>query len=85
MKFSGIFALPVDTMYTNETVLCPKEALLNATVFNVTKVNPVNESLFDKLWDLHSTVPIILSVIMFGVLNFKSPTFFTKFNSLGKL
>ncbi|XP_076255826.1 neutral amino acid transporter 9-like [Rhynchophorus ferrugineus] len=68
-------------------VLCPKEVnatySINSTNLSVVPVQ--TESLFDNLWNLYSTVPIYLSVIMFGVLNFKSPTFFTKFNSLGTI
>ncbi|KAF8373924.1 hypothetical protein PRIPAC_80353 [Pristionchus pacificus] len=38
---------------------------------------------FDSLWQLQLTVPIYLFVLCFPLLNFKSPTFFTKFNVLG--
>ncbi|CAH1992873.1 unnamed protein product [Acanthoscelides obtectus] len=65
-------------------VLCPKNIVLN---LNTTYVfNPSMEnSTFYNIWDLYSTVPVILAVIMFPLLNFKSPTFFTKFNSLGTI
>ncbi|GMR49737.1 hypothetical protein PMAYCL1PPCAC_19932, partial [Pristionchus mayeri] len=38
---------------------------------------------FDSLWQLQLTVPIYLALLCFPLLNFKSPTFFTKFNVLG--
>ncbi|PAV82297.1 hypothetical protein WR25_07247 [Diploscapter pachys] len=38
---------------------------------------------FDKFWSLQGTVPIYLAILLFPLLNFKSPTFFTKFNVLG--
>ncbi|KAK6034119.1 hypothetical protein COOONC_28377 [Cooperia oncophora] len=40
---------------------------------------------FDSLWQLQGTVPIYLAIITFPLMNFKSPTFFTKFNVLGTL
>ncbi|CAH0548905.1 unnamed protein product [Brassicogethes aeneus] len=66
----------------NMTVLCPKEAIWDLK--NVTNLNlDIEKSPFEQYWNLHSTVPIFLAVVMFPMLNFKSPTFFTKFNSLG--
>lgn len=41
-------------------------------------------TLFRKLWSLQGTVPVYLALLTFPVLNFKSPTIFTKFNVLGK-
>ncbi|VDP26878.1 unnamed protein product [Heligmosomoides polygyrus] len=38
---------------------------------------------FDHLWQLQGTVPLYLAIITFPLMNFKSPTFFTKFNVLG--
>ncbi|CAI2350081.1 unnamed protein product [Caenorhabditis sp. 36 PRJEB53466] len=38
---------------------------------------------FDKFWTLRGTVPVYLAVALFPLMNFKSPTFFTKFNVLG--
>ncbi|KHJ82372.1 hypothetical protein OESDEN_17934, partial [Oesophagostomum dentatum] len=40
---------------------------------------------FDQLWQLQLTVPVFLAFITFPLMNFKSPTFFTKFNVLGTL
>lgn len=42
-------------------------------------------STLGPIWDLYSTVPLFLGLLIFPFLNFNSPTFFTKFNSLGKL
>ncbi|KAL1117036.1 hypothetical protein AAG570_004364 [Ranatra chinensis] len=60
------------------TVLCPKLG-----------INDENELMrenlvFRSVWNL-KTVPIFLSFIIVPLLNFKSPTFFTKFNSFGTL
>ncbi|CAJ0959259.1 unnamed protein product, partial [Mesorhabditis belari] len=40
---------------------------------------------FDKFWKLQGTVPIYLAFLTFPLMNFKSPTFFTKFNVLGTI
>ncbi|EYC39961.1 hypothetical protein Y032_0635g922 [Ancylostoma ceylanicum] len=40
---------------------------------------------FDQLWQLQRTVPVYLAFLTFPLMNFKSPTFFTKFNVLGTL
>lgn len=69
------------------SVICPKQInlSLNDTIVLPQNFNHLNvNSTFDKVWNLYTTVPIFLAVVMFPVLNFKSPTFFTKFNSLGK-
>ncbi|XP_014239473.1 sodium-coupled neutral amino acid transporter 9 homolog isoform X2 [Cimex lectularius] len=59
-------------------VFCP----LKNPVENVT-VQSTN--LFQQIWNIEMTVPIFLAVLIFPLLNFKSPTFFTKFNSLGTM
>lgn len=40
---------------------------------------------YDNLWSLQGTVPVILFFFIFPLMNFKSPTFFTKFNMLGTI
>ncbi|XP_052775192.1 sodium-coupled neutral amino acid transporter 9-like isoform X1 [Mya arenaria] len=40
---------------------------------------------FNKIWDEQKTVPFILILIIMPLINFKSPTFFTKFNALGTI
>ncbi|KAI6176231.1 hypothetical protein M3Y97_00776200 [Aphelenchoides bicaudatus] len=40
---------------------------------------------YKNLWKLQGSVPFILGFITFPLMNFKSPTFFTKFNVLGTI
>ena len=40
-------------------------------------------SSFETIWGQFSTVPFFLILIVFPLINLKSATFFTKFNSLG--
>lgn len=40
---------------------------------------------YKNLWKLQGTVPFILGFLTFPLMNFKSPTFFTKFNVLGSI
>ncbi|XP_070563049.1 sodium-coupled neutral amino acid transporter 9 homolog [Ptychodera flava] len=42
-------------------------------------------SIFLEVWQQNFTVPLSLAVLLFPLINFKSPTFFTKFNSLGTI
>ncbi|XP_071952040.1 neutral amino acid transporter 9-like isoform X2 [Antedon mediterranea] len=42
-------------------------------------------TMFDKVWSETDTVPLYLLIIIFPLINFKSPTFFTKFNALGTM
>lgn len=44
----------------------------------------MEKTLFQSVWNLEITVPIFLIVIVAPLLNFKSATFFTKFNSIGE-
>ncbi|XP_050315501.1 sodium-coupled neutral amino acid transporter 9 homolog, partial [Anthonomus grandis grandis] len=78
----GLIVMPFDPVQNNVTVLCPKESLINSTTSSTISMP---QSQFDNVWNLYSTVPVFLAVILFGVLNFKSPTFFAKFNSLGTI
>ncbi|KAK1125795.1 hypothetical protein K0M31_005339 [Melipona bicolor] len=68
-----------NTSYASE-VLCPKRIIYNST--NLVIHNYTYNTL-GPLWDLYKTVPIFLGLLIFPFLNFNSPTFFTKFNSLG--
>lgn len=61
----------------NSSVICPRDFQHNESISNTPP------SHFHQIWDLYTTVPVVLGVIMFPLLNFKSATFFTKFNSLG--
>ncbi|CAI5449379.1 unnamed protein product [Caenorhabditis angaria] len=62
-------------------VYCPEEAMWTKPpkdpFFDQDEWN------FDKFWTLQGTVPIYLAFALFPLMNFKSPTFFTKFNVLG--
>ncbi|XP_061192567.1 neutral amino acid transporter 9-like isoform X1 [Saccostrea echinata] len=44
-----------------------------------------HESTYDRVWDEQYTVPFFLVCVLAPLINFKSPTFFTKFNALGTL
>ncbi|XP_041358172.1 sodium-coupled neutral amino acid transporter 9-like [Gigantopelta aegis] len=44
-----------------------------------------SHSTFSKVWDEQMTVPFFLVLMLLPLLNFKSPTFFTKFNALGTI
>ncbi|CAL7937837.1 unnamed protein product [Xylocopa violacea] len=72
-----------NTSYPPE-VLCPKKIIYNSTnlVINDYKYE---YSTLGPLWNLYKTVPIFLGLLIFPFLNFNSPTFFTKFNSLGTM
>lgn len=63
------------------SVICPSNADYMSATSNTTR--PL--TLYERIWDLNTTVPIFLVVIVAPLLNFRSATFFTKFNSLGKL
>ena len=43
----------------------------------------VDSSVFDRVWKQNLSVPLLLVVVIFPLINFKSPTFFTKLNALG--
>ncbi|GAB1604657.1 Hypothetical predicted protein, partial [Argonauta hians] len=40
---------------------------------------------YHRVWGLTTTVPVFLLLLLFPLLNFKSPTFFTRFNSLATI
>ncbi|XP_022319194.2 neutral amino acid transporter 9-like [Crassostrea virginica] len=42
-----------------------------------------HESVYDRVWDENYTVPFFLICVLGPLINFRSPTFFTKFNALG--
>lgn len=44
-----------------------------------------SEDTFHKYWALHKTVPLFLVLLLGPIACIRSPTFFTKFNSLGTL
>ncbi|KAI8774225.1 sodium-coupled neutral amino acid transporter 9 [Biomphalaria glabrata] len=57
----------------------------DATCYNKTEIVIFNNDVFAKLWDETKTIPLYLILLIFPFINFKSPTFFTKFNSFGTL
>jgi sodium-coupled neutral amino acid transporter 9 len=77
-----------DKVASDENVTAPA-TIDNATYDDVQCVRPdanttfVPHSMFDKIWRQNLTVPLLLTVFLFPLINCKSPTFFTKFNALG--
>ncbi|RZF40857.1 hypothetical protein LSTR_LSTR003367 [Laodelphax striatellus] len=65
----------------SSNVLCPNHENFTSSGSKA----EIASDTFDMIWDLHRTVPLYLVLILFPVLNFKSPTFFTKFTSLGTM
>ncbi|XP_065199591.1 sodium-coupled neutral amino acid transporter 9 homolog isoform X2 [Planococcus citri] len=74
-----LFGTEMNSMNLNNTVLCPSDDVVNSTTADIEK------TLFQKVWNLETTVPLFLVIIVAPLLNFKSATFFTKFNSIGTL
>jgi sodium-coupled neutral amino acid transporter 9 len=68
----------------SSTVLCPQDENDHDTLNATTLLLERPESLYSKVWDIRTTVPIFLILIIGPLINFRSVTFFTKFNSLGK-
>lgn len=72
-------------------VICPvKTAVkhlnesLTSSVSNIS-TSHLNNSLYHTLWNLEYTVPIVLVFFLGPLINIKSPSFFTRFNSSGTL
>lgn len=63
--------------------ICPSNMTRHHT--NYTNSTDSGEKMFFRIWDQQKTVPLLLIVIIMPLLNFKSPTFFTKFNALGTI
>lgn len=84
--FLDIISGTGQTEVPSSSVSCSKEVILNKNNSSYEEItSTVPNVSFEMIWDLYSTVPIILGIAMFPFLNFKSPTFFTKFSSFGKL
>lgn len=66
------------------SVLCP-QGEDDGDKINATLLLEMPESLYNKVWDITTTVPVFLILIIGPLINFRSVTFFTKFNSLGTL
>ncbi|PSN44983.1 hypothetical protein C0J52_05476 [Blattella germanica] len=70
---------PLDkSAHTQSPVLCAGNTLQNAT-------SDQPATLYNEVWNLTTTVPIFLILIVGPLVNFRSVTFFTKFNSVGTL
>lgn len=52
---------------------------------NKNSSNTTNDELFNKYWDLHSTVPFVLAILLGPVITLKSVNIFMKFNVVGSL
>ncbi|XP_022255064.1 sodium-coupled neutral amino acid transporter 9-like, partial [Limulus polyphemus] len=64
------------------SVICDpsSEATVNSTTHDF-----VHTDIFYEVWDINRTVPLFLLIVIFPLINLKSPTFFSKFNALGTL
>ena len=62
---------------------CPENVLV-PTAVDVPDAAAAPESFYDKIWNAQTT-PLFLIVLLFPLLNIKSPTFFTKFTGLGTI
>jgi len=79
--------------YSNATsanasdVVCGASVPVSPSTTNHTSSGLRSESsgAFASAWILNRTVPVYLALFVFPLLNFKSPTVFTKFNCLGML
>jgi len=64
-------------------VYCPPDGG-NVTALFIDDPDDGGPDWFHRFWVLHKTVPLFLVFILFPVIMVRSPTFFAKFNSLGK-
>jgi len=69
--------------FMSSPVLCPEDEA-NSDAPNTTHYSDSPQLIYNKVWGLTTTVPIVIVVIIGPLINFRSVTFFTKFNSLGK-
>lgn len=79
----GRFVLTVKVVYFFFSALCPNGQSSSSSTEN--SLVRADTSSFFKFWKLQYTVPFFLIVVLFPLSSVKSPTFFTKFNSLGEL
>ena len=91
LKLKATFAfffdlwLPFSTseLFTTEQVLTDSKSSSIFAALREFYANP-RDATFNKVWQQTLTVPFVLVVLLGPLVNFKSPTFFTKFNALGK-
>lgn len=65
------------------SVLCAEDEA-SSDAPNITQYLDGPQRIYNQVWGLTTTVPIFIAVIIGPLINFRSVTFFTKFNSLGK-
>lgn len=91
MSVSGVVVfcslLPSLIWYFSFAVICPSASSSNhpdngSMIFYA---NDTGLQQFEKWWNKSKTVPFYLIGLLLPLLNFKSPSFFSKFNILGKL
>ncbi|XP_031821008.1 sodium-coupled neutral amino acid transporter 9 isoform X3 [Sarcophilus harrisii] len=79
-----------DVLSTNGTnpVICPeaeRDSQPSNYTFEVFLANNTDFQQFEKWWNKSRTVPLYLVGLLLPLLNFKSPSFFAKFNILGTI
>nr|XP_054764312.1 sodium-coupled neutral amino acid transporter 9 homolog isoform X2 [Lytechinus pictus] len=74
------------------SVLCPGHHINDTGYLTLGEIEdkpsnftPSEVILFHKVWTETGTVPLFLCILIIPLIHIKSPTFFTKFNSLGTL
>lgn len=85
--FAAYGTMVDDGSSRTDSIICPKDLNMTNLIDTISNASVSlersNHSFFAERWGLYSTVPVVLAFLMFPLLNFKSPTFFTKFNSIG--
>ena len=74
---------PVNIVFILFSVLCPI-AGHQAAKGSLNDLIKADKSSFFKVWHQQYSVPFFLILVLFPLCSVKSPTFFTKFNSLGE-
>eukprot|EP00057_Strongylocentrotus_purpuratus_P005308 XP_003730672.1 PREDICTED: sodium-coupled neutral amino acid transporter 9 isoform X1 [Strongylocentrotus purpuratus] len=76
----------------HSSVLCPGHhvngtgyLVLGEVTDKMSNSTPAEVVLFHQVWTETGTVPLFLCILILPLIHIKSPTFFTKFNSLGTL
>ncbi|XP_078573678.1 neutral amino acid transporter 9-like isoform X2 [Branchiostoma floridae x Branchiostoma japonicum] len=84
--YENIHASGNETSASTE-VLCPLNSSHTPQTGNLSGMFqvPTPDDTFHHVWERVKTVPFFLIILVFPLLNFKSPTFFTKFNALGTM
>ncbi|CAG0912822.1 unnamed protein product [Notodromas monacha] len=63
--------------YTVANVICPSKNISDELI--------LGNSSFDEFWSLNLTAPLVLFLLLFPLMNVKSPSFFMKFNAMGTI